>query len=111
MRKKIYPKMTKDQWGMKFFFNDNGRHYTLRFAGRPLLILEKAFYVLWWKDFDKVYNQRDFSNEEDLEILKETIATVEEMLTIVETVYKDWMSAFVVYADDFNSELWQWFKK
>jgi len=108
MRKKIYPKMAKDQWGMKFFFNDNDRHYTLRFAGRPLLILEKTFYVLWGKDFGKVYNQRNFTNMEDVTVLKEAITVVEQMLTIIESVHKDWMSAFVLYADDFNKELWTW---
>ena len=90
---------------MKFFFNDNDRHYTLRFSGNPLFILEKAFYKLWWKDFNKVYKDRNFTDIENTNILKEAIATTEETLSIIESVFKDWMSPFVVYADDFNSNL------
>ena len=92
---------------MKFFFNDNDRHYTLRFAGKPLFLLEKAFYVLWGKDFNKVYTQRDFTNEADLEALKKAIAKVEDTLTIIEEIYKEGMSAFVIYADDFKKDMSQ----
>ena len=95
---------------MKFFFNDNNRHYTLRFSWKPLLILEKAFYFLWWKDFNKVYNEKDFSNKEDVATLKEAIATTTETLEIIEQIFKDWLSPFVIYADDFKSNMMEWKK-
>jgi len=111
MRKKIYPKMTKDRWWIKFFFNDNERHYTLRFAGKPLFYLEKAFYRAWWKDFNKIYNLRNTEDENDVAALALAVSMTEEALAIIEDIYKDWMSAFVIYADDFSNELSQWLKK
>ena len=41
--KKVYPKLQKDATGLKFHFDEWEQHFTVRFAGNPLLLLEYLY--------------------------------------------------------------------
>lgn len=54
--KKIYPRLIKDENGLKFHFDNGNSHYTLRFAGNPLLLLEYLYIQRGGVDFQNAYN-------------------------------------------------------
>lgn len=41
--KKVYPKLSTDENGKKFHFDEGNTHFTIRFAGNPMLLLEYLF--------------------------------------------------------------------
>ena len=54
---KIYPSVTNDKDGLKFFFDSNGNHFTIRFSGKPLIILEKMYEARGGLNFKATYDE------------------------------------------------------
>ncbi len=86
MNNKIYPKTGQDDWGIKFFFDHLDTHYTIRLAGKPILLLEETYRYLWWE-----------GKFEDKQIYKEAAETVEHFLTILQDISRRGKSPFVIY--------------
>lgn len=104
MDTKLYPKTTKDSWGIKFFFDYGDKHYTIRLSGKPILLLEAKFKQLWWKDFFWVYNNaKNRITHAESDILKKAIILTEDFLSTLEYVNKMWRSPFVVYIKKINN--------
>ena len=104
MRKKIYPKVDKDT-SIKFRFNNNDKHYTIRFAGNPLFIIEYLYNDLWGTDFMKVYkmvelNDLDSLSQENINALAQAITLARKFLHTLETIGEDGRSPLVIYVDD-----------
>jgi len=105
MRKKIYPKVDKDT-AIKFWFNDNERHYTIRFAWNPLFIIEFLYNDLGWKDFMATYRKVEHNDLEnldktDMDILAQAISLSRKFLSTLEAIGEANKSPLVVYADDY----------
>ena len=47
---KIYPKVSSDDSGPKFHFNCNSKHFTIRFSGNPLLMLQHLTEIVGSED-------------------------------------------------------------
>lgn len=43
---KIHPRTIQDPSGLKFLFNHENSHFTMRFSGRPMFLLEEWYYHL-----------------------------------------------------------------
>ena len=82
MKTKFYSKQTI-VWGLHWFFNIWVKHITMRFAGKPALILEYMENKYW-----KVEWQTRFKDL--LEMLKE--------------MWDNWKSPFVFYINDINKK-------
>ena len=57
---KLYPTVGSDMHGIKFFFDAEftepcKKHFTIRFAGNPLLVLEYLFKLRGGNDFQAAY--------------------------------------------------------
>ncbi len=90
MPEKIYLKTSYDTWGIKFYFDDQDMHYTLRFAGNPILILEEMYNYLGWPG---TFGKGDY----DKDLAKEAIEYTETFLTLMRDISARWMSPLVVY--------------
>lgn len=95
MPEKIYLKTSYDKWGIKFYFDDMDSHYTLRFAWKPLLILEEMYNYLGWP---WTIGEDDY----DKEIAKDAGEYIEAFLTIMKDISKRWLSPIVVYKNKRN---------
>ena len=90
---------------IKFVFDHNNIHYTIRLAWRPLYLLEQLYIELWWDDFQLVYdalknNQSSVSNK-NKEIMKKAI----DMTNMFLKCLYNTESPLVIYASDYNKEL------
>ena len=100
---KLYPKTTKDNWWIKFYFDYLDKHYTIRFAWNPILLLEAKFKELWWKDFNWAYaSAKEKSNHAEKNILLKAGSLVTDFLSTLEQIDKMWRSPFVVYIKNRN---------
>lgn len=100
---KLYPKTTKDESGIKFFFDNGWFHYTIRFAGNPIMLLEFLYKKEYWEDFYKAYDDaKTWIRNEWTRNLQQCIKKVNEYLELLEYIASNWKSPYVVYVKEFN---------
>jgi len=97
MNNKIYPKTWQDDWGIKFFFDHLDTHYTMRFAGKPILFLEEMYKYLWWWD----------NKYENKEVYQQAVEYTEDLLTVIHNISKRGLSPFVIYPNK-KKQIWTW---
>lgn len=79
---KIYPKTLVDKSWIKFVFDSKYTHYTIRFAWKPLTIIEQLYIELGWENFFENYkalkNRKkiDESNKAKLEVAMKMVNTL-----------------------------------
>lgn len=104
MSRKIKTKVMVDDT-IKFVFNHNNTHYTIRFAWKPLYILEQLYINMWWEDFQLVYDmlkeQPHNVSDKDKDIMKKAIDMTNTFLNCLYNIE----SPLVVYASDYKKEL------
>lgn len=100
---KLYPKASKDESGIKFFFDHGWFHYTLRFAWNPIMLLEFLYKKKWLDDFYKVYDELKQGKVSDHGlILKQCAKEVQEHLELLEYISDNKKSPYVIYVKEFN---------
>ena len=104
---KIHPRVAQDQSGLKFLFNHDDSHFTMRFSGRPMFLLEEWYYHLGWQhpNFIELYEDIRASkevNDEDIAIMKEVIKKSTEFFTILERISKRNVSPFTIYVQPYD---------
>ena len=107
MDMKLYPKTSRDDGGIKFYFDHQELHFTIRPAWKPMLILEAKFKELGGKNFKEAYETtKDWKwwqkHHPEASILKEAVDKVNEFLTTLDTVSQMGKSPFVVYIKSRN---------
>lgn len=83
---KIFPKLVKpgdNNPALCYEFNHQGQNYIIRFAGKPLLLLEVIYKSKWGNRFFKTYNA--LKNKEPIDqkaklIMKESIDETNRIL-------------------------------
>jgi len=103
---KLYPKMGKDEGWLKFFFNHQDKHFTMRFAWNPIMLLEFMYKKMWGLNFTSVY--RDAKawkpiNKLEAKLLSDSSKNVNELLELFQLIDDNNKSPFVVYVSDFNT--------
>lgn len=100
---KVYPKTSSDARGIKFFFDFEDKHFTIRFSGNPILTLEYLFIKRWWRDFNKVYSDAKlWIQNESTKLLEECGKSVIEMQEVFFLMDMHKKSPFVVYVNDYD---------
>lgn len=112
---KIIPNTWQDEWWIKFHFNDNGKHYTIRFWWKPILLLEALYNKRWWKDFYHVYNmcktqewknKLETTDKNTYDLLVKCVHEVHELLwlfiDIDKNLSKCWLVVYSNIIKDFN---------
>lgn len=108
LSEKIYPKLIPDESGIKFLFNHENTHYTMRFSWKPLFIIEQYYYKLWGtcKDFISLYDKiRDWDISVDPEeeyIVQQAVAKSREFFNILLDISNRGKSPFIIYAQPFD---------
>lgn len=105
---KIHPRVFSDDSGLKFIFNHDGNHYTMRFSGRPLFIIEEWYYHLGGTavDFRSLYERIRERTEPDtwqIYLVKEAIDKSTEMFEVLERIGNRKLSPFTIYAQPFDA--------
>ncbi len=105
---KIHPKVIMDDSGLKFIFNHDGTHFTLRFSGKPLFLIEEWYYKLWGQipDFPTLYSQVCNGWDVDavnLELIEQAVTKSNEVFEVIERIWKRRLSPFTIYAQPFDS--------
>ena len=98
MDRKLYPKVKTNDW-LKFTFKHNWEQFTIRFAGKPLYLLERLYEKAWWKDFEVIYNKAKNGEQiwdEEYVALNSAIIMCETILS----VFADIERPLVVYVRD-----------
>lgn len=104
---KIHPNLVTDESGLKFLFNFDGSHFTMRFSGKPLYIIEEWYRMLGGKvtNFPALY-ERIKSWEEvdslDLWLVKQAVDKSTEFLTVLQRIGSKNISPFTIYAQPFD---------
>lgn len=102
-KNKIYPKTSSDSRWIKFFFDYQDKHYTIRFSGNPILTLEYLYMKRGWKDFNKTYNESKLNViNPNTELLRQCGTDIIEMQEAFFLMDEDNKSPFVVYVNDYN---------
>lgn len=102
--KKLYPKFSSDAWGMKFFFDDNDTHYTIRFAGNPIILLESLYTMKGGRNFMLEYSRAKDGQPLDNEpLMRSCVEKIDEFMQIIEHTYQSNLSPFVVYVNSLNT--------
>lgn len=114
---KIYPEAKIDSSGIKYYFNHEKHHFTLHFAGNPMLLLEYLYKKRGWKQFWIVYakaraeepNYRsltyELSPEElslNMQILQDATSTLKELMETMAYMDMKEKSPFVVYVNNYD---------
>lgn len=100
-KNKIYPKIWNDTSWLKFFFDYQWTHFTMRFSGNPLIILEEIYTSLGWTDFVNVYEcAKQWKVTAHQATLKDAIKHTQFYLEILQSIWARWKSPFVVYPND-----------
>ncbi len=103
MDMKLYPKTSKDAGWIKFYFDYQDKHYTIRPAWKPILMLEAKFGLLWGKDFKGAYEAAtNKTNHAESNILIRAALFTTELLETFEAVSKMGRSPFVIYIKSRN---------
>lgn len=104
---KLHPRVVQDDSGLKFLFNHDNSHFTMRFSGRPMFLLEEWYYHLGWQNpnFIDLYNDVKSGktvSQEDIAIMKLVIEKSTEFFTILERISKRNVSPFTIYVQPFD---------
>lgn len=100
---KIYPKLSTDDNGIKYFFDHNNTHYTIRFAGKPMIILEYLYIQKWWEDFVNEYeNAKNGILWEHTTLLRQCIKETQNFIDMLQLINNNKLSPFVIYINTFN---------
>lgn len=54
--RKLYPSVETEDW-LKFTFKHNNQQFVIRFAGKPLYMLERLYEIAGWTNFMDNYNK------------------------------------------------------
>lgn len=102
MSRKFYPEFIKEWDGIRFHFNSEKKHYTLRFAGRPLLLLEYYYKKRGGKDFEATYllAKSGKIHTPEVKLLIESANAVSELFEIITDIQENGKSTFVLYVND-----------
>lgn len=99
--KKVYPKLQKDATGLKFHFDEWEQHFTVRFAGNPLLLLEYLYIKRWGSDFVNAYTSaKEGKVHEWHKLLRECRDDLAELLEVISLVHANGKNSLVVYVND-----------
>lgn len=100
---KLYPKTSQDAGGIKFYFDHQDKHYTIRPAWRPILLLEAKFKSLGWKDFAWAYESAQQKQPHaETALLSKAAEHVKDILNTMALVWEMGKSPFVVYIKERN---------
>lgn len=104
---KIHPNLVTDDSGIKFLFNFDGSHFTMRFSGKPLYIIEEWYRMLWWRvsNFPALYERIKLGQEVDpldLVLVKQAVDKSTEFLTVLQRIGNKNLSPFTIYAQPFD---------
>ena len=99
--KKLYPKLSKDDNGRKFHFDEGNLHFTIRFAGNPLLLLEYLYIKRWGTDFPIAYQlAKEWKPHEGHALLRECRDNLAELLEVMDNIHQNGKSSLVVYVNE-----------
>ena len=110
MSNKLYPKFAFDKW-LKWYYDSWDKHYTLRLAWNPMILLQGVYEKLWWTDFIRIYNIIKESkwwlpipeaDTHSVGIMRTAIKQTNEMLDVFQYVGNSWISLFVIYENDIS---------
>lgn len=105
---KLYPITGYDMHGIKFFFDcefpeKSKKHFTIRFAGNPMLVLEYMYVHRGGKDFFDTYEKvKKGEKPEGRELLKRCATDVSEFMDAMALMSDNQKSPFVIYVNDFS---------
>ena len=109
---KLYPTVGQDMHGIKFFFDaefpeKSKKHFTIRFSGNPLLILEYLYSLRGGTEFTETYAMAKGAenakcDKENLALLKQTAKDVSEFMEAMALMAENKKSPFVVYLNDYS---------
>jgi len=99
--RKLYPKLWKDDNGRKFHFDEWNLHFTVRFAGNPLLLLEYLYIKRWGENFPTAYQTaKEWTSHEGHKLLRECRDDIAELLDVIDNIHANGKSSLVVYIND-----------
>ena len=99
--KKVYPKLSTDENGKKFHFDEGNTHFTIRFAGNPMLLLEYLFIKRWGSDFTNAYQYaKEGKSHEGHPLLRECRDDLSELLEVIDLIHSNGKNSLVVYIND-----------
>ena len=103
MRNKIpkkYLSLGSDESGIKWYFDNEEYHFTIRLAWNPILLLEYCYRMNWGEDFFEAYEKiKKWENHKDEQILKESVIKIKEFIKIIEEIHKAGKSSLVLYTN------------
>jgi hypothetical protein len=118
MSSKLIPKVSFDDGWLKFFFDHWEYHYTIRFSGKPLILIESIYYNITdgKEDFMEIYEEykilsekkrKDEITQQELNKLVDAnlllaIVKAQEVLEYIGNAYSTiGKTPLVVYANEF----------
>ena len=105
---KLYPVTGYDAHGIKFFFDAEfpekcKKHFTVRFAGNPMLVLEYLYIHRGGADFFKTYETVKAGGKcEGADLLKKCAKDVAEFTDALALMADNQKSPFVIYVNDYS---------
>lgn len=100
--KKIYPKVKTEKW-LAFLFKDWNKSYLIKFAWKPMLLIQQIYEDMGWEDFMENYKLAKAGKLED-ENVKSTLQWAIDAAKLICNFFKHiWdkgKSPFVVYVSD-----------
>lgn len=106
MKTKIYPRVSVDT-AIKFVFDDEWRHYTIRLAWQPLFLTEQLYKDFWWTTFLESYSKyldSSLDDEKEIEMIKQAIKLTKTFTDAMARIWDRWRSPIVIYADDYMNK-------
>lgn len=102
---KIIPEKWVDS-SINFKFKYKNCRFTIRFAGRPLILLEQLYIDKWWEDFKRVYELAKTNPEaltsKEMKAFKYAYDTTKTVLNALNNAE---LSPLVVYVRDKDYEI------
>lgn len=104
---KIHPNLVTDESGLKFLFNFDGSHFTMRFSWKPLYIIEEWYRMLGGRVtnfpalYDRIRTWEDVAPS-DLMLVKQAVDKSTEFLTVLQRIGNKNISPFTIYAQPFD---------
>lgn len=102
---KIIPEKQVDS-SINFRFKYKNSKFTIRFAGRPLILLEQLYIDAGWKDFQRVYElartNPDALTADEMKTFKYAYNTTK---TVLNALNNSTLSPLVVYVRDKDYEM------
>ena len=100
---KIHPNLVADESGLKFLFNFDWSHFTMRFSGKPLYIIEEWYRLLGGRVtnfpalYDRIKSWEDVE-QKDIMLVKQAVDKSTEFLTVLQRIGAKNISPFTIYA-------------